>query len=885
MSFNMKVNDYSKWQILLFLTALLFYCNGCVTTGETPIDEAESSVEEQKAVQNTITSVDVNGNQVIIQSNNKLTYTSVKHIVPSPGIVFYFPDTTLKQINDINDTGHDIIKAILVRQQDLNGPYSKLEMVLSQDIAYKTIQEGNQLVVDFEGPLEVSSKTEQETYAEVIDPPQEPEPIKPIVSTKAPASAFSEQVESAPKEAVSKFSVETTPFSRNALVQIHAEKPIENYKSSVIQDPPKIVFDLFDIQSPDRNMTFSVEDNSFVKGVRTFRYPKRLRMVIDTEPDYISAFQAYPSEEGLSIYVGLDLPAKEAQDMLDIPETPIVKDTPVIPSSPTPDMHVTSGFIEEPDTPIAPDTPYEMDTPAQDVPDKTIDQLTPEPDFKSVFKTPPPKISPKPLPVQPDLSVQSQPAIAIPQSPNQLSGLNPSMTQQLNKQYQQFSFIQPSTMMDSYLQKGNPQKYTGEKIAIDFYATDIKNVFRILREVSGQNFAIDSDVSGKVTLTLKKPVPWDQILDLILKMNKLGITYENDIIRVSNMSTIQKSQEEQIAKIEAEFKAAKKREELLEPVLTHYIPVNYARATDLTKHLEKITTKERGSLSVDDRTNTIIITDVKEKIQRALSVVYNLDKPNLQVMIETRIIEVTNNFSRDIGVNWSGTIGIQPGDAAEGIGPQRGYDVLGGTYGYNWAVNYPAAANSNIGINFRRISGLTPFTLDAQLSAMESKGEIRILTSPRIVALDNKEATIEQGLEYPINTLDEKGNTITEFKDVDLDLKVTPHITQDGRVSMLIDTSKNDLGPVVNGKQSFQKKQAKTELLVNDGDTVVIGGIMKTVRNTSKSGVPLLSRLPIIGWLFSTHSKSDDKEELIIFITPKIIKLENKALVEKMTHE
>lgn len=274
---------------------------------------------------------------------------------------------------------------------------------------------------------------------------------------------------------------------------------------------------------------------------------------------------------------------------------------------------------------------------------------------------------------------------------------------------------------------------------------------------------------------------------------------------------------------------------------------------------------------------------MKEKIQRALSVVYNLDKPNLQVMIETRIIEVTNNFSRDIGVNWSGTIGIQPGDAAAGVGPQRGYDVLGGTYGYNWAVNYPAAANSNLGINFRRIGGLTPFTLDAQLSAMESKGEIRILTSPRIVALDNKEATIEQGLEYPINTLDEKGNTITEFKDVDLDLKVTPHITQDGRVSMLIDTSKNDLGPVVNGKQSFQKKQARTELLVNDGDTVVIGGIMKTVRNTSRSGVPLLSRLPIIGWLFSTHSKSDDKEELIIFITPKIIRLENKALVKEMT--
>ena len=879
---------------MLFLSALLFCLNGCATTGETPLDEAASTADEQQSVQNVITSVVIEGNQVVIQSDNKLTYTSVKHIVPSPGIVFYFPNTILKQINDINDTGNDVIKAILMRQQDLNGPYSKIELLLSQDTAYDTRQHDNKLVIQFDGSETLASEpqTLQEDYRVEIEQPQ-PKP-EPEFEPKSEPAELTEPPEA--EESVSNFSVETMPFSRNVLIQINAKNTIQDYKSSVINDPPKIVFDLFDVQSPDRNMTISVEENPFVKGVRTFRYPKRLRMVIDTVPEYISAFQAYPSEEGLSIYVGLDLPAKEATAMLDIPETPIAE-------TPSQNMQVTSGFIEDSDDASIPKktvakaetmpqpelTVHESQTPepVQNIPMvEAADQpiVKPEPDFQTVFQPPAPKVTPKPVPVQPDMAVQSQTAISTPQAPKQMAGLNPSISQKLTQQYQNFSFIQPATMLDSYLQKGNPQKYTGEKIAIDFYETDIKNVFRILREVSGQNFAIDSDVSGKVTLTLKKPVPWDQILDLILKMNKLGITYENDIIRISKMSTIHQAQEERIAKIEAEFKAAKKREELLEPVLTHYIPVNYARANDLTKHLEKISTKERGSISVDDRTNTIIITDVKEKIQRALSVVYNLDKPNLQVMIETRIIEVTNNFSRDIGVNWSGTIGIQPGDSAAGVGPQRGYDVLGGTYGYNWAVNYPAAANSNIGINFRRLSGLTPFKLDAQLSAMESKGEIRILTSPRIVALDNKEATIEQGLEYPINTLDEKGNTITEFKDVDLDLKVTPHITQDGRVSMLIDTSKNDLGPVVNGKQSFQKKQAKTELLVNDGDTVVIGGIMKTVRNTSRSGVPLLSRLPIIGWLFSTSTKSDDKEELIIFITPKIIKLENKALVKEMTN-
>jgi type IV pilus assembly protein PilQ len=864
----------------ILITVLLFEWNACVTTGSAPLDESNTAQNKTSADgknQNRITSVEIQGDQVIIHSNNQLTYTSVKHIVPSPGVVFYFPDTVLDQVNDINSTGNDKIQSIIVSQQEINGPYSKIEIVLNGDSAYNTKQNGNQLNVSFSSDQSADQRPdpkEQEHFIDLAKP--EPETI---------------QQESVNSESI--FSVETTPFSRNALIQILSNKPIEKFKASVIPDPPKIVYDLYNVQSPDRNMKFPVSTNPFVKEVRTFRYPKRIRIVIDTVPEYISSFKAYPSEEGLSIYVGMDLP--DSQEMpvaqkIEQPDLPEQQSTKVLTAFPEPDFQSPREGLLIPNVQATPQDAQIMEEPRgtlslQDIhTNKTQNTIgsppVPEPNFQTIFT--PPKSQIQTAPIQPQTPEIPQQSITTFQPTNSLSGWNESAVMQQQLKYSQsMPFSQPSTMIESYAITGKQKKYSGEKIAIDFYETDIKNVFRILREVSGQNFAIDSDVAGKVTLTLKKPVPWDQILDLILKMNKLGITYETDIIRISKISTIHKEQEERIAKIEAQIKAEKKREELLEPILTHYIPVNYARAKDLMTHLEKVSTKERGSISVDERTNTIIISDVKDKIHRALNVVHNLDKPNLQVMIETRIIEVTNNFSRDIGVNWSGSIGIQPGDAAAGVGPQRGYDVLGGTYGYNWAVNYPAASNSNIGINFRRLTGLTPFTLDAQLSAMESKGEIRILTSPRIVALDNKEATIEQGLEYPINTLDEKGNTITEFKDVDLDLKVTPHITQDGRVSMLIDTSKNDLGPVVNGKQSFQKKQAKTELLVNDGDTVVIGGIMKTVRNTSKSGVPLLSKLPMIGWLFSTHSKSDDKEELIIFITPKIIKLENKALVKQ----
>ena len=949
---------------IMLLLATLFSLSACVTTTSSDLDATEkannnengqlSETSKDNKNHNTITSVDVKGDQLIIYSDNKLTYTSVKHIVPSPGVVFYFPDTILANIDDFASKGSKYIKSIVVRQQDIHGPYAKVEVVLSKDVAYDTKQNDNQLKVLFSSQQDIANDSQEKNqgiFSQQEDMDIKPHEEKQQISSQQKETNIDSQEENKdlasnqkgmdikfqevkqhehvidleesditsdiePVKQLSPFSIETTPFSRNALIQVNASKPINDYRSSIIKDPPKIVFDLYNVQSPDRNMVFSVGNNPFVKEVRTFRYPKRLRMVIDTVPEYISAYRAYPAEEGLSIYIGLDLPGFETvkaseqitkegdsskvsvQPITDAEKLLTASSAVNLPQDHSPvaealendpfskdlqlEQEISSGDIRQ-SSDVLPNETSSINHTKQGI-KKTIPQpvLSTEPDFQAIFKTPKPKLKPGSVSTKSKPSITSEskqlmPKALSPFSEWQQAGstINSTLQPKFN------SFYQPSTMIDSYAQKGIQKKYSGEKIAIDFYETDIKNVFRILREVSGHNFAIDSDVSGKVTLTLKKPVPWDQILDLILKMNKLGITYESDIIRISQLSTIRKEQEERIAKIESEIRAAKKREELLEPVLTHYIPVNYARAVDLTKHLEKVTTKERGSVSVDERTNTIIISDVKERIQRALSVVHNLDKPNLQVMIETRIIEVTNNFSRDIGVNWSGTVGIQPGDAAEGIGPQRGYDVLGGTYGYNWAVNYPAATNSNIGINFRRLTGLTPFTLDAQLSAMESKGEIRILTSPRIVALDNKQATIEQGLEYPINSLDDKGNTITEFKDVDLDLKVTPHITQDGRVSMLIDTSKNDLGPVVNGKQSFQKKQAKTELLVNDGDTVVIGGIMKTVRNTSKSGVPLLSRLPMIGWLFSTHTKSDDKEELIIFITPKIIKLENKALVKK----
>ncbi|MDM8535545.1 type IV pilus secretin PilQ [Desulfobacterales bacterium HSG17] len=429
-------------------------------------------------------------------------------------------------------------------------------------------------------------------------------------------------------------------------------------------------------------------------------------------------------------------------------------------------------------------------------------------------------------------------------------------------------------------------KYTGEKIALDFYETDIKNVFRILREISGKNFAIDKDVTGKVTLTLGQPVPWDQVLDLVLRMNKLGKSVEDNIIRIATRQTLNEEDKIRQDKRTAEL-TFKDQQKKLEPLITEYLPVNYSNAkSEIEPHITKLVTKDRGSVSVDARTNMVIMTDTADTIKRAKELIRKLDRVTPQVIIEARVVEASTNFSRSIGAQWDMGIGISEAVAAlgdidgaigdrVGVGPERGYDNLGGTYGYNMGMNVPAANNGSIGFSFSRIAG-TPLLLNAKLMAMESSGEGKIISAPKIVTLDNKSASITQGLSYPYQTVDD-GKTSTAFKSVDLKLDVKPHVTPDNRISMTVNITKSDIGAVIAGEQSFTTKAAQTELLVNDGDTVVIGGIIKEFENEGTEGLPGLSKIPLIGWLFKNRSEQYNKEELLIFITPRIVQLEQRT--------
>jgi type IV pilus assembly protein PilQ len=426
--------------------------------------------------------------------------------------------------------------------------------------------------------------------------------------------------------------------------------------------------------------------------------------------------------------------------------------------------------------------------------------------------------------------------------------------------------------LEERMEEVSPErKYTGEKIALDFYDTDIKNVFRILREISGKNFAIDKNVTGKVTLTLEKPVPWDQVLDLVLKMNQLGMTMEGDIVRIATLATLAQEEKLKQAQLKA-AEAAQKQAEALEPLFTEYIPVSYSNAkNEVLPHISPILTEGRGKANVDERNNQIIITDTALKIKQAKQIVEKIDTVTAQVIIEARIVEANTNFSRDIGFDW--------GNVTLGAVDIPGTDWEFGPTTFT-ADNVPALfpSTGSLTFNLFKTSGTAFSIVEAQLAASEIEGKTNIISSPKIVTLDNKKAKIKQGFEFPYEERDSSGNATVRFKDIDLLLEVTPTVTPDNRISMTIFVTKNEIAEQTSIGPALSTNEAETEILVDDGDTIVIGGILKSTIVWGERGIPGLRKMGVLGWLFKFQSESDDKNELLIFMTPRIVKLEQKRL-------
>jgi type IV pilus assembly protein PilQ len=462
--------------------------------------------------------------------------------------------------------------------------------------------------------------------------------------------------------------------------------------------------------------------------------------------------------------------------------------------------------------------------------------------------------------------------------------------------------VKPIVKLPPELQ--DKREYVGERLTLNFQDIETRAVLQLLADTSGQNMVISDSVRGNVTLRLQD-VPWDQALDVVLRTKGLDMRRDGNVVTVGPAA--------ELAAREKELLAARKEITELAPLRTEYLQVNYAKASDLATLIKSgkgnTLLSDRGNVSIDERTNTLLLQDTSDRLADIRRLVSTLDIPVRQVLIEARIVIVNDDFSRELGVRWGhSNLGVKDnsfytvtGSAAGAEDSARSYSerqvaianeterarVAGEQPDFSgipalryqagpgaYLVNLPAA-NPAGRIAFALLSN--DYLVDLELSAAEAEGRGEIVSSPRVITANQKEATISQGVEIPYTQASSSGATTVSFKEAVLSLRVTPQITPDGRIILDLTVNKDSIGqnvPVAGGGfvPSIDTREIVTQVLVNDGETVVLGGILETEKFESEGKVPGLGDIPVLGRLFKQNSTTSNKRELLIFVTPRILR-------------
>ncbi|WP_180064530.1 type IV pilus secretin PilQ family protein [Acinetobacter sp. YH12095] len=444
------------------------------------------------------------------------------------------------------------------------------------------------------------------------------------------------------------------------------------------------------------------------------------------------------------------------------------------------------------------------------------------------------------------------------------------------------------------------QSYTGKKISLDFQDIEVRRVLQLLADFTGINMVAADTVQGNITLRLKD-VPWDQALDIILKTKNLDKRRNGNVIWIAPVSELIKAEEEEAKAIAQSVKLA--------PLQTEYIQLNYAKAADIEKLITEgknasnsrtgsntntgtdplgdsvgSLLSPRGTVSVDPRTNTLIINDTSAKIDQIRQMIDLLDVSVKQVMIEARIVEATTGITKDMGVKW--------GILSQGI-TNNNHLLVGGSDttlwnlrepekdddrgGWKYEIERPQNLNVDLGasvdsaarIAFGLIS-LSDFMLDLELSALEADGQAEVVSTPKVLTADKKQAVITYGEDIPYQTVSQDGTQTTMFS-ANLKLDVTPNITPDGKVAMELVVNNDTLGALTAAGYRINRNEVKTNVLVDNGETIVLGGIYKESKSKAEKKVPFLGDIPYLGNLFKNTSRNNQKAELLIFITPRIV--------------
>jgi type IV pilus assembly protein PilQ len=446
-----------------------------------------------------------------------------------------------------------------------------------------------------------------------------------------------------------------------------------------------------------------------------------------------------------------------------------------------------------------------------------------------------------------------------------------------------------STVAESSL-FSETKEYEGQRLTLNFQDIETRAVLQLLAETSGKNIVVSDTVQGSVTLRLRN-VPWDQALDIVMTTKGLDMRQNGNVIIVAPAEEIAARE---TADLEAQLAIAE-----LEPLYSEFLQVNYAKASDLASLMtgssgsSNSMLSERGSIGVDDRTNTLLVQDTAESLQDIRRLVQTLDIPIKQVLIETRIVIVNDDYSRDLGVRLGLTaFNVSSTGLTSISGSGNGTDTMIGSFLDNLAnpasttlLDLPSLGNRyNVNVPISNAAGRfslaileNDYLVDLELSALEAEGRGEIVSTPRVITANQKEARIKQGVEIPFQQSASSGATTIQFKDAVLELVVTPQITPDNNIIMDLKVSKDSVGEVISTGglggtvPSIDTRSVETQVLVANGQTVVLGGIYETERRETVNKVPVLGDIPFIGALFRSKQRLDNKSELLIFVTPRIL--------------
>ena len=903
----MRSNRMFHWMLL---TVFLLFFNRCATTQtaiQTTPAETAAPVAKTSVIQKLSFQEEERYTRILVEASEPLDLPFYKLFTDPLRIAIDIPNVDLTPIKEPLKIDNGTVGEVVATQYDGKG---RVEIGLTQMANYNISKEDKILTIDVEKVKQVGEVKEETKEEPTVQTTAlaSPEPQKEETSPGTPEPAPSTALPMKKAKEVVDFVVEEKPDS--VTVRIIADGKIENYNAFKLDGPARLVVDLWgvDTRYPQKSLKAK---GPLIRKIRIGRYPDKLRLVFDSAKSQMPPYGIDPGDNQMMVSFG-NVP-QPSGPQISVGESSAAP-TGLAKSGSSKPAVLTSIDFKQLDhksriaVGATEETQYEsqmvsnnllvVDLKNASVP-RHLQRGLDTGEFESavdyvslqnvrVGKTSDIRISlrlKEPVPYEitregktlfidlerPKTLVAKKEAIPAktPRAEEMKAEEKPVSGEP--RAEQEASAVE-SKAGEKPAEAVAPEKYyVGQKVSFDFKDADIKNILRLIAEVSNLNIIAGEDVTGKITMRLVD-VPWDQALDVVLQSRSLGMSRSGNIIRVAPMDTLKKE-------LQGELEA-KRAKEKLEDLEVELIPVSYAAGESMILPLKTVLS-DRGVVTVDLRTNTLVVKDIPKNLTTAKDLVKSLDTKTPQVLIEARIIEANLTFQRELGVSWGFKVVAGSENDSQGT-VQGGVNSSAGSPSGTRVVDLPAIARAGAGgglgtagileFLFTSVHGLRE--LDIAISAHENQGDVRVISSPKIATLDNREASIEQGLRIPYLKLTTEGTVTTDFIDANLKLTVTPHVTNDGNILMKIDVKKDapDRTVVVQGVPSIDKKQAITQALIRDNGVVVIAGIYTITKNNGYEGIPLFSKIPLLGWLFKTEAKEDERKDLLIFISPKILK-------------